>query len=522
MLRKILVMCLVLAAGAALSACSGGESPRGGGSGAETYTVADEIGDWGYPSPYGHYARGPGYIRMSLIFDTLVWKDSQGHVPALAEDWSYDEEENVYTFTLRDDVTWHDGEKFDSSDVVFTFEYIKEHPYNWVDGSKIARAVAEGPYSVKIYPSEPYAPFLDNIAGTMPILPEHIYREADNPQEFRGEKALVGTGPFKLLDYSKEHGTYLYESNPTYYGGIPLVEQLRFVKLTKEMVGAALERGEVNAAGIPPETVQGLEDSGINIIQSPYEWVAKIIFNHQKAPFSNREFRQALAFIVNRQAIVDIALRGHGEVAAPGMLPAGSPWYNADAEQYGPQPEKAREIMEGLGYEKSADGIYTKSGTSLVLELLTSARFSREAELIRDQLEQAGIRVNIRTLEAKTVDSRILDWQFDIALTGHGGMGGDPEILNKVILDQDFNSARYTQNSRLTELLESQVQETDRQQREQMVKEVQQIYAREIPALSIYHPAWYWGHDGLVNLYYTPGGVGSGVPIPLNKLSFIN
>ncbi|MDN5347754.1 MAG: peptide/nickel transport system substrate-binding protein [Clostridia bacterium] len=65
----------------------GSEQP--GGKPPVVYTVADPTGDWGFPSPYAHYARGPGYVRMSFIFDTLVWKDAKGFIPALARDWQY-------------------------------------------------------------------------------------------------------------------------------------------------------------------------------------------------------------------------------------------------------------------------------------------------------------------------------------------------------------------------------------------------------------------------------------------------
>jgi len=75
-----------------------------------TYTISDPTGDWGYPSPYLRYSRGPGHIRMSFIFDTLVWKDASGFIPALAEDWEYIEADNAYLFRLQHGVTWHDGE----------------------------------------------------------------------------------------------------------------------------------------------------------------------------------------------------------------------------------------------------------------------------------------------------------------------------------------------------------------------------------------------------------------------------
>ena len=81
----------------------------------DVLTIADATGDWGFPSPYGHYSRGPGYIRMSLIFDTLIWKDDRGFVPALAESWEYLADENAYVFHLREGVTWNDGQPFTRS-----------------------------------------------------------------------------------------------------------------------------------------------------------------------------------------------------------------------------------------------------------------------------------------------------------------------------------------------------------------------------------------------------------------------
>jgi peptide/nickel transport system substrate-binding protein len=484
------------------------------------YTIADPTGDWGYPSPYGHYARGPGYVRMSFIFDTLVWKNQNEFVPALARDWSYDAGDNAYSFTLREDVKWHDGEQFDASDVVFTLNYIKNHPYNWVDGTLIKKVTMDGPFNVSIYLKEPYAPFLSNVAGTMPILPEHIYKNVENPSEFRGENALVGTGPFKLLDYSKEHGTYLYEANADYYGGKPAVDRLKFLKLSREMAAAALNQGEVNAAEVPPETVESLEAQGISILESPFQWNAKLIFNYKKAPFSQKKIRQAFAYAINRKAMVDIVLRGHGEAASPGILPPDSPWYNPDVNKYQFNVQKAMSLIEEAGYQKS-QGRYVKDGEALNVEMLIAPRFSREAELLKEQLKQAGIQVNVRSLEAKTVDARVADWEFEVALSGHGGLGGDPEILNKVILGEGFNSARYTVNEELTQLLAQQLFQTEQNERERMVHQIQEIYAEDLPSLSLYYPLSYWGHTGLPDLYYTNGGLASGIPIPLNKLCFI-
>ena len=171
-----------------------------------SYTIADSTGDWGYPSPYLYYARGPGYTRMSFIFETLVWKDASGFVPQLAKEWEYVTQENAYIFKLRSDITWHDGEKFTAEDVVFTIDYVKAHPNPFVTligPSGVTRAEAIGDYTVKLYLEQTYAPFLNDVAGTLPIIPKHIWEGVEEPMSLTGPEAVIGTGPYTLADYSK-------------------------------------------------------------------------------------------------------------------------------------------------------------------------------------------------------------------------------------------------------------------------------------------------------------------------------
>ena len=163
---------LGLAVGLFVLFLAGSAAADDGGS-VPVYTMADTTGDWGFPSPYAHYARGPGYSRMSFLFDTLVWKDEAGYVPALAERWELVGDDE-YIFSLREGVTWHDGEPFTADDVVFTVDYTKDHPYMWVDSSIIDDAEAIDDLTVKMTLSAPFAPFLDQVAGTLPILPDKI------------------------------------------------------------------------------------------------------------------------------------------------------------------------------------------------------------------------------------------------------------------------------------------------------------------------------------------------------------
>ena len=484
-----------------------------------SYTIADDTGDWGYPSPYTHYARGPGYVRMSFLFDTLVWKDASGFVPALAKEWEYMSAENAYVFKLRGDVTWHDGVEFTAEDVVFTFNYTMEHPFQWVDSSIVTLAEAIDEYTVKLYLSKPYAPFFQDVAGTLPILPKHIWEGIEEPEKFVAKEAVIGTGPYILADYSKEHGSYLYKAYSDYYLGKPAVDELKFVKISKEMIPAALKGGSMDAGDTPPEVISEMEEAGLTVITAPYAWNAKLTINHQKEPLSSKQFRQALAYAIDREALVQITQRGHAMAGSPGMIPPTSDWYNPGIPQYEYDPAKAKQLLEGLGYGMK-DGYFTKGGEELALELIAPADYKEVGQFIKQQLEAVGIKIDFRTLEVKTVDAKVEAWDFDLSIYGHGGLY-EPSMLNKVITGKGFISSRYTSNETLNELLENQLTEMDRGKRVNIVRQIQELYAEGLPAFTLYYPNWYWAHDGSVELFYTNDGIAFGIPIPLNKLAFM-
>jgi len=501
-----------------LPACTNGKAPAG--SPIDSYTIADPTGDWGYPSPYAHYSRGPGYVRMSFIFETLVWKNTAEFVPQLAYEWEYNASDNSYTFKLQENVKWHDGADFTADDVVFTYNYTKEHPYQWVDNSIVDSVQALDEHTVKLYLSRPYAPFFQDVAGAQPILPKHIWENVTVPEEFLTPKAVIGTGPYMLADYSKEHGTYLYKANDSYYLGQPAVREIRFIKVAAEMAPAALKAGSVNAASIPAEVVDDISASGLTVITSPPSWNGKLTINHQKEPLSSKKFRQALAYAIDRQALVQVVFRGNAIAGSPGMLPPTSVWYNPDTPQYQYDPDRAKQLIEGLGYNLE-DGQFVKDGQPLKLSLIAAADYKDLGQFITQQLEQVGIDVDFQTLEGKTVDARVGAWDFDLSIYGHGAIF-DPSILQRTTLGEGFNSARYSADTELTRLLQAQLTEMDTPGRKNMVFRIQELYAEDLPALTLYYPKWYWAHDGNLPLYYTMDGIAIGVPIPLNRMCFVD
>ena len=502
-------------------------------SGVREVRIADKAGDWGYPSPYLTYSRGPGYLRMHFIFDTLVWKnETAGPIPLLAEDWGYSPEEDVYVFNLAENAKWHDGEPVTADDVAFTITYMKEHPYGWVVLDSVDRAEVIGPHTVKIYMSSPYAPFMEDIGGTMPILPEHIWKDVANPMDFVEAGAFIGCGPFKYADFSKEHGTYRYEAFDEYYLGRPIIDRLIYVKTGDPQM--ALQHGEVDFADVKPDMADAMGEDGFVVIEGPHYWNKKLMINHNTEPLDNIVFRQALCYAINQSEFVDKSLRGHGKPASYGLISSESVWASPNVPEYPYNPDKAKEMISTLGYVWE-DGVFTKDGKPLELQVLVSMigvggqpAPDRDGEILKNQLEKVGIRIDLTSLDTKVVDTKVINWDFDLAISGHGGIGGDPKILYEKTIQTPGakpspNTARYNESEELNELLDDLMHEMDPEKRLAAVYEAQNVYARELPAISLYYPTSYYAYDPDVGVewFYTTGGIAKGIPIPQNKLALI-
>ena len=494
--------------------------------------IADSKGDWGYPNPYRHYPRGPGYVRMSWVFDTLVWKDSKGYIPALATSWSFDPNRLAFIFDLNPKGKWHDGQPLTSKDVVFTLGYFKKHPYHWITVDDVSRVVAEGPYRVVIHLSKPYSPFLSDIGGTMPILPKHIWESVDRPESYDNSKAYIGSGPYLFRDFNKAQGTYFYEAFVDYYQGRPKADRLVYVRSGKPLV--SLANGEVDLASIQPDMAEPLKQKGMVIIKDERGWNKKLMINHRKPPFNDKRFRQALAHIIHQQEIVEKSHRGFATPASYGLLSIDHEMYNPNTPIYSHDPEKARRMIESMGYQRGPDGRYFREGRPLKIELLASTITvagqnvaDRDGEVIKKQLEAIGIQVELVNMEQATTDSRVKNWEFDLAVSGHGGISGDPRILNEMISSHygagSVNSARYDANPVLNRLLEAQMMEMDEKKRKAIVHQIQKVYAEDLPAISLYYPdsvAAYNPKKGII-WFFTKGGISKGVPIPQNKMCLV-
>jgi len=136
-----------------------------------------------------------------------------------------------------------------------------------------------------------------------------------------------------------------------------------------------------------------------------------------------------------------------------------------------------------------------------------------------------GIHVDLVNLEQATTDGRVRKWNFDLVISGHGGLLGDARILNMMINPEFMGSksARFGDNKELHRLLQAQLAEMDMDKRKALVCRIQEIYADEVPAISLYYPASMAAYNPKkgIRWYYTKGGISIGIPIAQNKMSLI-
>ncbi len=448
-----------------------------------------EGGDWGYPSPYAHYSRGPGIFKMRYLFDSLLEKDEEGYIPWLAEDWEQSEDGKTVIFNIRRDVKWHDGEEFTAHDVAFSFHYYQKHPPVFIrdillDGDFLIEAEALSDYQVKLTTSAADATFLYE-AGTARIIPQHIWEDVDDPQNYLQPEAVIGCGPYRLTDYEKEHGTYRFEAFEQYWGPTPRVDVIEFIPVSDPVL--AFEKGEIAIAEIPPDILPRFQDKpDFEILEKPGFWGYRLIFNMEKVPlFKKSSFREALAYAIDRQELVDKAARGAAIPGNPGILSRHHIWYNPAVPEYPYDPGLAAKMLTGLDL-----------AAPLSLRLLLGGDVEvRIGEILKEQLGRAGIELKVESVDLKSRDARISEGQYEMALLGHGGWGGDPDYLRARFASDEAHWVSGTpgyKNPRVEELCRRQIRETNPARRKELIFELQQLLAEDVPEIPLYNTTGYF------------------------------
>jgi peptide/nickel transport system substrate-binding protein len=470
--------------------------------------------DVGILTPFAASTVGPGgVVRLSLISDTLTWKDETGVIPWLAESWRARPDGRAYTFVLRRDVFWHDGRPLSTRDVQFSFEYYRAHPFVWINTGTIEAVTVDGPRTVTVTLRHPFAPFLEDVAGVVPIIPAHIWEGVGHPEQMQTLAAAVGSGPYILADYRPGSGDYRFLANPRYLRGRPRIDEIRYTIVPAERQVLAVQSGQIDAA------MTETRDVVRAFAGHPYlrTWqteplsIARLLFNLGRPPFDQKVVRQALAHAINRTQLSAVMTRGAGVPGNPGLVSPTDAWYTSGVRTYPYDPVKARTMLAAAGVP------------ALKVELLASP--SPAVPLIQEMLGAAGIDATARIVDARTRAGLIAEGRFQVALTFHIGAGGDPDYLRRWFAGDEtnqFGQATAFAHPEYQRLADQQARAVDSASRRRLLDRMQQVLAEELPTLALYHRPFFWVYDRrLVTPVSTRGGLMNGIPLIENKLAFL-
>lgn len=414
---------------------------------------------------------------------------------------------STWEVTVRDGVTWHDGAPFTAEDVKFTFDYFLAAPTGrWTHHisqvPQVDKVEVIDERTLRLGCAYP-CPFLGSVTlADLPILPQHIWKDVPGNQAATVTALPVGTGPYKLVDYSTERG-YRFEANQDYFAGAPAVDELIMPVIEDPSATfTALRSGEIDVAGrrLPPELLDEFGNTpNIALISTDPLQFAELRLNYQREPFNLPEFRRAFSLAVDRQALLATILLGKGRPGTQGYPHPDSPWTNPENAQPFDQDE-SRRILDELGFtDRDRDGIRENAeGNPLAFTIKVAGTRPpqvRAAELIVEQLAKVGIALKVQTLDPASIDGLFASRDFDISvgtITAHGVADPTQFIMS--------HRSGYLWNlpkvpyPEMEALMEAWMRASTIEARTAVSFEMQALFNRQPTSVVLYYPEETWAY----------------------------
>jgi peptide/nickel transport system substrate-binding protein len=414
------------------------------------------------------------------IFAKLVFVDQDlNYLPGLATSWT-NPSPTEWTFTLVQNAVFHNGEKFTSKDVKYTFDRLKDPATASPSAVRFEVLSAVEPvddFTVKFVLAEPYGPFLAALAGSGQILNEKAVAAADparNP---------VGCGPFKFVEWVTDDHLTLALWDQYYKEDKPSLDQVIFRGMPVDDTRmAALQSGEVNwVDAIPLQKVAEVRDGGeYNYYTAATAGLPDYIaFNMTKPPFDNAKLRQAVAWATDRKAILQLAYSGVGEVANEEVA-SGNAWSSGStAYDAAPDLEKAKGLLTESGF--NTDETITYLGLPQYPELL------RTGEVLKDNLAKIGIKMEIKQQEVTVWVQDFLGKNYQLT-SGYWSSIQDPDdFYSLVLLSSSSQNFSGYNNPDLDALIKTARTETDFDKRKATYKQIRDILNQDVPLTFVHY-----------------------------------
>ena len=414
-----------------------------------------------------------GLMTIKMVYSPLCMYNADGINWFLAESVDTSDDNMTYTFHLRDDVVWSDGEPFNADDVVFTYEAM-EDPNNagWAYSQLVYDQGATKIEKIDDYTVAFTLPFAS--AGSLEmlcnifIMPEHLYKDVTDFENNDINTKPVGTGPYVMAEYSP--GSHVkFEANDTYFLGRPDIDTFVFqIVENSNTAMMAIQSGEIDAWVATPAEVAQMDLEGNNLTTYAYSEgrVAYMAINVKQSP--DEKVRKAIFYALNTKDINDAVYLSEDNYLTPtSFLPPISQFYTENVETYETDVDKAKELLKEAG----AEGLkvtLTYSGSD-------SAQ-TTQATLIQQQLAQAGITCELNGMDSTAMFAQLDEPDNDIQMFLNGYiMGIDPDTFYPLFaVDGVYNRSRH-EYAELDELFKRGRETMDADERFAIYEELQQV-----------------------------------------------
>lgn len=460
------------------------------------------------------------YTIFNLVYDTMYELELDNtFTMSLAEEVETSADGLVWTYTIRQGVTWHDGAPLTAHDIAFTYNFYHDHidfPYLPTYTEHFASIEAPNETTVVITLDEPI-PNMEAQLVFLYVLPEHIWSQqldGNGPQEFQNLE-LVGSGPFRLVDYAQNEYVHL-AANPDYFGKQAQVDELIFQSFgNADTLVQALQTGQVDMITELPKTALPVlrNAENIELVTGPplAPELADIFFNQidpANCPTAeggkctghpalrDRTVRQALAHATDKQQIIDVLLLGLGTPGLTLLPDSLTYWYNEQLQDYAFDLAAANRLLDEAGYvDGDGDGVREMpDGTNpLNFRLLwadDTPDAPRMAELLSQTWGQIGVAVEPQTYDPDALLALCCPaFDYDIIIWGWQ-MDPDPNLLLKVMtsdaIPNGSSEAGYS-NPRYDELYAQQTVELDPAKRRALIDEMQELVHEDVVYIVPYY-----------------------------------
>ncbi|MEW5801569.1 MAG: ABC transporter substrate-binding protein [bacterium] len=426
---------------------------------------------------------------ISILYNGLLKKTPDlTLVGDLAERWEMPNDTS-YVFFLRKGVKFHDGTDLTAQDVQYTFESLLDpgFPSPLKESySKIATIEVLSPYTVKFKLKEVFAPFLTNL--TLGIIPKTVAEKPGNTLA----SLPVGSGPFRLTRWEPDE-SLTFEAFGQYFEGRPQLESIVYRIIPDETIRLLeVKTGNLDLVqnALSPDAIETLTGNPrIRIIKERGTNYTYLGFNLQDPVLKNQKVRAAIALAIDRMIIIRQLLKGLAEPAT-GVLAPGNWAYEPDVAAYGYDPESAKRLLDEAGFPDPDGAKGSKKRFSLLFKTSQNEQSKRIAEVIQQNLAEAGIGLEIRSYEWGTFFSDIKSGNFQLYSLQWVGIT-DPDIYYNLfhslsVPPAGANRGRYI-NKDLDLLLEAGRRTTDLTARREIYRKIQKVVASDLPYVSLWY-----------------------------------